>query len=328
MNQIDDLDAFLEGKGVKRSGWLPVSTRSDGSPFGLPVNAILGAEDGPTMVIEACVHGDETEGALAAVTLAREIDPTSIKGKLIIVTVVNIRAYETGTRGNPDERYNYDMNRLFPGNPNGSISQRIVDIYFNKIVKRADTVLAFHGGGGLFYLINRVMISKDPKSIELAKIMGPDWGLLHQSHHPGTLLVECQNEGIAAVIAELGGSNNRLAEPLMQNVDCFTRTAKNIMMHIGMLEGTPETLDEWGVLKGTNVKCKYGGLIIPTEKCRLNTEVKEGDHIVTIVDLFGNELDKVLAPQDGTVLGVPASPVAYPGNNILTIAKVVKKIIK
>jgi predicted deacylase len=112
----------------------------------------------------------------------------------------------------------------------------------------------------------------------------------------------------------------------MENVDCFKRMLKNVMRHLGMIDGEISSADEWGILKGTNVKCQYGGLIIPTEKCRIDTEVKEGDHIVTIVDLFGSELLKVLAPQDGTVLGVPASPVAYPGNNILTIAKVVKKI--
>jgi len=326
MTQIEDLDSFLEGSGTKKSGWLPISTRSDGSPFGLPLNVILGKEKGKTLVVEACIHGDETEGALAAVTLMKDIDPTLLTGTVIIVPVVNIRAYETGTRGNPDERYNYDMNRLFPGNANGSVSQRIVHTYFNQIVKRADIVVSFHGGGGLFYLINRVMVSKDPKSIELAKAMGPDWKRLHESHHPGTLLVECAQEGIPAVIAELGGACNRLSEPLMKNVDCFTRMLRNVMKHLGMIEGDAVYAKEWEFLKGTNVRCRYGGLIIPTEKCRINTEVKEGDHIVSIVDLFGDELDKVLAPQDGTVLGVPASPVAYPGNNILTIAKVVRKI--
>ncbi|TFH01153.1 MAG: hypothetical protein E4H14_18875 [Candidatus Thorarchaeota archaeon] len=330
MNQIEDLDAFLETRGTRKSGWLQVSTRSDGSPFGIPVNAVIGKEDGPTLVIEACIHGDETEGTLAALTILDELNPDELKGTVISIPVLNIRAYETGTRGNPDERYNYDMNRLFPGNPNGSISERFVYVYFNQIVKRADNIIALHGGGGLFYLKNRVMISNDPKSTELAKAMGPEWPLLHQSHHPGTLLVECEKEGIAGVIAELGGSSNRLPGPLRENVECFKRMIKNIMRHSGMISGSATYAKEWGVLKGvlkgTNVKCQYGGIIVPTDKCRIDAEVKEGDYIVSIVDLFGNELLKVLAPQDGIVLGVPASPVAYPGNNILTIVKIAKKI--
>jgi predicted deacylase len=326
MSIIKDLDAFLGARGTRQSGWLQVSTRSDGSPFGIPVNAIIGKEKGPTLVIEACIHGDETEGTLAALTIMDELKPDELKGTVISIPVLNIRAYETGTRGNPDERYNYDMNRLFPGNPNGSVSERFVHVYFSQIVKRADTVVSLHGGGGLFYLKNRVMISKDPKSIELAKTMGPEWPLLHESHHPGTLLVECEKEGISGVIAELGGSSNRLTGPLMENVDCFKRMLKNVMRYLGMISGEVIQAKEWGVLKGSNVRCQYGGLIIPTEKCRIDTEVKEGDHIVSIVDLFGKELVKVLAPQDGTVLGVPASSVAYPGNNILTIARVVEKI--
>ncbi|MHA1977778.1 MAG: succinylglutamate desuccinylase/aspartoacylase family protein [Candidatus Hodarchaeales archaeon] len=326
MNLISDFDSFLEGKGTKKSGWLPVSTRSDGSPFGIPVSIIIGKEEGPSLLVEACCHGDETEGAMAVVKLMKDLPPEKLKGTIIGVPVLNIRAYEAGTRGNPDERYNYDMNRLFPGDANGSVSQRVVSVYFNQIVKKMNVVVSLHGGGGLFYLINRVMVSTDPRSVELAKAMGPEWKLLHESSHPKTLLVECENENIPCVIAELGGSNNRLSEPLMKNVNCFTQTVKNLLIHQGMLEGTANYASEWGVLKGTNVKCKFGGLIMPTEKCKLNTEVKEGDHIVTIVDLFGEVLDKVLAPQDGKILGVPASPVAYPGNNILTIARVSKSI--
>jgi predicted deacylase len=326
MTEIKDINAFLNDPDKRKAGLLPVSTRSDGSPYGLAINAIIGKHKGPTLVIEACIHGDETEGALAAVTILEEVRPENLRGTIISVPVLNVRAYENETRGNPDERYNYDMNRLFPGSSSGSVSQRFVHVYFSEIVKRADAVVSLHGGGGLFYLKNRVMISKDPKSTELAKGMGPDWPFLHESHHPGTLLVECQNEGIPAVIAELGGSSNRLPEPLMDNVECFRRMLKNMMRHLGMLEGKAIYAKEWGILKGSNVKCNFGGLIVPTEKCRIDTEVKEGEHIVSIIDLFGNELERVLSPQDGTVFGVPASPVAYPGNNILTIAKVTERI--
>lgn len=327
MNQISNFTSFLEHTGTKKSGWIPVSTRSDGSPFGIPVTVVSGSTSGKLLLVEACCHGDETEGAMAVVEFMKNLDPGKLKGTVVGVPVLNIRAYEAGTRGNPDERYNYDMNRLFPGDRNGSISQRVVHTYFNQIVRIVDTVVSLHGGGGLFYLINRVMISTDPKSIELAKAMGPDWKLLHESSHPSTLLVACENENIPCVIAELGGSSNRLPGSLMSNVKCFTSMLRNILIHLGMLEGTAKYADEWGLLKGTNVKCRYGGLIVPTEKCKLNTEVKQGDHLVSIIDLFGNVLDEVLSPQDGTILGVPASPVAYPGNNILTIAKVSRSIV-
>ncbi len=326
MIQIQDMSKFLDTSGVRISGWLPVSTRADGSPFGIPVNAIVGTEEGPTLVVEACIHGDETEGALAAVTILDELAPAQLKGTVVTVPVLNIRAYESETRGNPDERYNYDMNRLFPGSPDGSVSQRFVHAYFSNIVKRADAVLSLHGGGNLFYLRNRVMISKDPKSLELAKALGPEWPLLHESHHPGTLLVECEKEGIPGVIAELGGSSNRLPGPLMESVSCFKRLIRNLLMHFGMLEGSAAYAKEWGILKGTNVKCQYGGLIIMTDKCEIGGEVSEGDHLLSIVNLFGEVLVKVMAPQDGTILGVPAGPVAYPGNNILTIAKVIERI--
>jgi predicted deacylase len=326
MKIFSNIEDILQKKGIVESGWLEVSTRSDGSPYGIPMNVLCGKEPGPTFLVEACCHGDETEGTLAAVTLVKELEAGSIKGKVIVVPALNTRAYESSTRGNPDERYNYDMNRLFPGNPNGSVSQKIVHAYVSKVVTKADYVVSLHGGGNLFYLANRVMVSKDPKSIELAKAMGPEWKYLHQSHHPGTLLVECADRGIPCVIAELGGSSNRLPDAIMKNVLAFVEAVKNIMRSVGVLEGDATCPDQWGILEGTNVRCKYGGIMIPTEKCRIHNEVKKGDHMVTVYNLFGNELEKVLAPQDGMVLGVPVLPLAYPGNNILTIARVAEWI--
>ncbi len=322
MKIFSDIDDILKKKGVVESGWLRVSTRSDGSPYGIPINVLCGDESGPVFLVEACCHGDEAEGTLAAVSLVRELDTSAIRGSVIVVPALNTRAYESCTRGNPDERYNYDMNRLFPGNPDGSVSQKIIHTYVSKIVSRADYVVSLHGGGNLFYLANRVMVSKDPKSIQLAKAMGPEWTYLHQSHHPGTLLVECADRGIPCVIAELGGSSNRLPDALMRNVSAFVDAVKNIMRSVGVIEGDVAFPKRWGVLEGTNVRCRFGGIMMPTEKCRIRTDVKKGDHMVTIYDLFGKELEKVLAPQDGMVLGVPVLPVAYPGNNILTIARV------
>ncbi len=326
MKIFSDIDDILEKRDIVESGWLEVSTRSDGSPLGIPINILCGQEPGPVFLVEACCHGDEAEGTLAAVRLVTELRTSTIKGKVIVVPALNTRAYESSTRGNPDERYNYDMNRLFPGNESGSVSQRIIHAYVSKVVSKADYVVSLHGGGNLFYLANRVMVSKDPKSIQLAKAMGPEWTYLHQSHHPGTLLNECAERGIPCVIAELGGSSNRLPDALMRNVRAFVDAMKNIMRSAGIIEGDVVSPERWGILEGANVRCRYGGIMMPTEKCRIRTEVKKGDHMVTIYDLFGNELEKVLAPQDGMVLGVPVLPVAYPGNNILTIARVAEWI--
>jgi len=323
---ITEISSLLTKKGKKISGWLQVSTRSDGSPLGIPVIILNGMKEGPTLVLEACCHGDETEGSLAILQLMKKVNKKDLAGTIIAVPVLNIRAYEEGTRGNPDERYNYDMNRLFPGNPKGSVSERFVHTYFTKIVKNANYVVSLHGGGALFYLLNRVMISDDPKSVELGKALGTDWQLLHESHHPNTLLNSCAAEGIPAVILERGGSNNRMPDELANSVNTFVKTILNLMKYIKMIPGTPELAKEWGILKGTNVRCGYGGLLILGEKCRIGQEVKSGEHLATIVDLFGNELEDIVAPQDGTILGVPASPVAYPGNNIITVARVDKRV--
>lgn len=319
--------AFLKGKNNKKSMWMPVSTRSDGTTMGIPVMVVNGIKPNPVLLVEACCHGDESEGALAVVKLMKELDPKKLKGTVVGVPAVNVPAYEASTRGNPEERYNYDMNRLFPGNPNGSVSEKIVHTYFSEIVSNVDYVVSLHGGGNLFCLVERLMVSDDPKSVNLAKAMGKRWKFLHSSRHEGTLLTACKVKGIPAFIAELGGSNNRLPNALMQNVQSFLDGIGNVMKHLGMQDGTPEYAERLWYLEATNVRCRYGGIIIPEKRCNLNEEVKKGDKLLTIVNLFGEELERVNAPQEGMILGVPASPIAYPGNNILTIAKPSKPVL-
>jgi len=110
----------------------------------LPVIAIRNG-DGPTVLFTGGNHGDEYEGPIALRKLANELKAEDIQGQVIIVPYLNYPAVLAGTRLSPVDGLN--MNRSFPGNPEGSMTQEIADFVFRELVMRSDVVLDFHSGG-------------------------------------------------------------------------------------------------------------------------------------------------------------------------------------
>jgi predicted deacylase len=141
--------------------------------IGIPVVVAHGTTDGPVVVVDAATHGDEYEGTLSLLHLMREVDPSHLRGTLIGVPVLNGPSFDAEVRGNPLERHHYDLNRAFPGEAAGSITQRIAAKYFTEIVKRANVVISLHGGGNVFYLDGFVVAHTTAgNSLELIKAWG------------------------------------------------------------------------------------------------------------------------------------------------------------
>jgi N-alpha-acetyl-L-2,4-diaminobutyrate deacetylase len=100
---------------------------------------------GPTVPITGGNHGDEYEGPIALRKLANELKAEDTQGQVIIVPYLNFPAVLAGTRLSPVDGQN--MNRSFPGNPDGSMMQKISDFVYRELVMRSDVVLDFHSGG-------------------------------------------------------------------------------------------------------------------------------------------------------------------------------------
>ncbi len=107
--------------------------------------AVLRNGDGPTALLTGGNHGDEYEGPIALFDLARTLDINTINGTVIIVPAMNYPAFQAGTRTSPIDKGN--MNRSYPGKPDGTVTQKIADYFTRELLPRADVVLDFHSGG-------------------------------------------------------------------------------------------------------------------------------------------------------------------------------------
>src|SRR5215510_8906170 len=136
----------FEKDGVQH-GFLRLPYSRDDSAWGsvmIPIAVIRNGE-GPTALLTGANHGDEYEGPVALYDLARTLSPSNVKGRVIIVPAMNYPAFQAGTRTSPIDRGN--LNRSFPGRPDGSVTEKIADYFTRCLLPLADIVLDFHSGG-------------------------------------------------------------------------------------------------------------------------------------------------------------------------------------
>src|SRR5882757_2685590 len=134
------------GNGVQH-GHLRLPYSRDDSAWGsvmIPITVIKRG-DGPTALLTGANHGDEYEGPVALFDLARALTAEEVSGCVIIVPAMNYPAFCAGTRTSPIDKGN--LNRSFPGRPDGTVTEKIADYFQRELLPRADIVLDFHSGG-------------------------------------------------------------------------------------------------------------------------------------------------------------------------------------
>ena len=175
----------------------------------LPIYCLNG-RPGPTTLVMGGLHGDEYEGPVAINSLANTLDTGELDGRLILLPAVNVMAFMAGTRLTPDDGLN--MNRVFPGNRHGSITQRIADWITNTLVPVSDHVIDLHSGGRSLNFAPSILLHEVPgEAMNVAKLaalaFGAPFTVLIQEDH-ADLMIDAVVEKLGKVMisSELGGS--------------------------------------------------------------------------------------------------------------------------
>ena len=128
-------------------GFLKLPCSTDESAWGAIMTPICVVRngDGPTAILTGANHGDEYEGPVALAKLANSLAPEEIIGRVIIVPFFNFPAFRAGRRTSPLDGGN--MNRLFPGRPDGTPTEKMADYFQRHLLPITDFVLDIHAGG-------------------------------------------------------------------------------------------------------------------------------------------------------------------------------------
>lgn len=216
--------------GTKKKKSLPVTLKGTNRPLLIPVFVVRGVEEGPTLLLNAGLHGDELGGIEAVKKVVKDIDPMSLKGTLLAVPVVNIPAWKEQKRNSSEDGLN--LNRLFPGSSKGTLSERVAYHFFHKLLLNSDFSLDLHTASypDRFIPHARIRVLHTPdKVIELLSAFGIEL-IWKREGAPGMLQVAALSKGIPAVTIELGGGEYR-------DITLGSDGALNIMRYLGMLEG-------------------------------------------------------------------------------------------
>lgn len=242
MNQSDnspslitsEVDLDADGKHVGNLR-LPHSVhRSAYGYLPLPVVSIKRGS-GPTALLMAGNHGDEYEGQVALCSLARSLEPASITGQLIILPMANAPAARAGLRTSPLDGGN--LNRSFPGNPNGTPTEAIAHYIEHELLRRCDFLLDIHSGGSSMRYRPTLLMAVDggPKDEQLALLrsLGFERAVIFAASRSGNYSSSAaERQGAVAITAEMAGGGN--IEP------AAVRTLENglggYLHHTGILE--------------------------------------------------------------------------------------------
>ncbi len=198
---------------------------------------------GPTALLTGGNHGDEYEGPLALFDLARGLDPQQVSGTVIIVPAMNYPAFKTATRVSPIDRGN--MNRSFPGRPDGTVTQKIADYFQRELLPRADLVLDFHSGGKtldfLPWCAAHILPDKTQEKASFAAVeaFSAPWSVkMLEIDTVGMYDTAAEEMGKVFVTTELGGGGTSTAA----TVRIARRGVANVLRHAGILAGNIETV--------------------------------------------------------------------------------------
>jgi uncharacterized protein len=207
---------------------IPVATLASGFELFVPLHRLEGHNAGPTLGLSAVVHGDEplTNEVIRQILL--RIDPGELRGTLMAVPVVNTLAFESLTRHTPIDQL--DLNRNFPGGPDGWLSEQIAHVLGTRFVSQLDVHVDLHTGG-VFPTVDYVYIFD--RSRELSMAFGSTFLFEPSNPYPGTFAIPAREKGIPFFTAELGGGSFLDAHYIEHGV----RGVTNVMKQLGMLDG-------------------------------------------------------------------------------------------
>jgi uncharacterized protein len=247
-----DFDLDAEGKAtgfvrvphsVHRSayGWIPI-----------PIVRIKNGH-GPDVLMQAGNHGDEWEGQIGLGNLIRSLRPEDIKGRLVILPSANFPAAMAGQRTSPIDGGN--LNRSFPGNPEGSITEQIAHFIEHVLLPQFDYSFDFHSGGSSLTYIPSALAPRHDDADRMKKIIGmlkafgaPVSYLAAVPQGGGRTFTSASlRQGVVSMGTELGGGGLVTRQSLKVAEDGMRR----VLAHIGLLQGpvpppTPTRLTEIG----------------------------------------------------------------------------------
>lgn len=203
--------------------------------------AVIANGSGPTVILQAGNHGDEYEGPITLGELIRDLDPGMVSGRIIFLPAVNLPAVLAGRRTSPVDGLN--LNRTFPGNPQGTITQQISAYVSEVVMPLGDAYVDLHSGGSSLSILPSAIIepAADPdlrrrNTEAVLAFDAPLTVVIDNLGEPRTSTATAVRAGLVTVGTEMGGGGTVSLDAL----GVCRRGVRNVLAHWGVLPPSGE----------------------------------------------------------------------------------------
>ncbi|WP_436700816.1 succinylglutamate desuccinylase/aspartoacylase family protein [Nocardioides sp. BYT-33-1] len=293
---------------------LPITRLVTGGDVSLPVRVVHGREDGPTVWVNAAIHGDEVLGVEVIRQALATLSARTFRGTLVAVPVVNVLGFMTGDRYLPDRR---DLNRSFPGSARGSLASRIAHLFMTEVVSKCDVGIDLHTAADRRTNLPQIRADlDDPRTRKLAEAFGAPV-MLHARLRDGSLRQAGRDHGAAVLLYEAGEALRFEEEPIAVGVAGLRR----VLASLGMIDAEPAMAEQ-----PTPVECRSSSWVrargtgILHLDVHLGEYVEEGGRLGGLSDTFGRRVRLVHADRSGIVIGLTRAPLVNAGDALVHIA--------
>jgi predicted deacylase len=313
----------LPEAGRKLSGYFSFDDELLGK-YQWPYHAIVGAEAGLTFLLTAGIHAAEYTGTLAAMRLAQAVQPEHVRGAIVIIPLLNRPGfYERSIYVNPEDGQN--LNRAFPGTPDGTWSERFAHHLLNDVVVNVDRAMDLHAGDMVEALepflgyLRTGNDEIDDRSREMIRAYtGARWvtTTVPGGERAGMLYGAAAQNGVPAILAESGGCGLPIEEDVQRHVNGVL----NVWRTLGILNDQPPgpAATPRQVKANLWLRSEHEGVFL----CRVKPgdNVSKGETLGELVDLLGSHVANVEAPDAGVILFTVTSPAIKKDGILLAVA--------
>jgi len=296
---------------------LPIGSLPTGTPIKIPVYVFNGKEEGPTVLLQGGLHGDEINGVETCKRmLVNEYFTNVKKGCIIVIPLLNVYGFIHFSRELPDGK---DVNRSFPGSKSGSLAGRIAYYHTHEILPHVDFGIDFHTGGAMRSNYPQIRYTPNCReSKKLAKIFNApiqfESNLIKKSFR-----ATAEKQETPILVFE-GGESMRFDE---LSINEGIRGALRVLGHYGMIDthslATNSENKTITLIDRKWLRARKGGIF--TSNIHNGEGIEKDQVLGYITDAYGNRSTVVRAPFDGYVFAINNHPLVNQGDALFHIGK-------
>lgn len=288
---------------------LDVDGRDGEPPVRLPVGVVEGQQDGPCLTVLGGIHGTEYAAQDAVLAFWHELDPAVLRGRVNVVLVADPLAVTARSAWtNPVDGRNIGF--VWPGAPDGTITERIVHSIKRELFTGADAVIDVHGGEwdediDRFVLARSVGdVELDRRNLDFALALGFPLVEVVDSYGEvlglGTGSGEAARQGLLGLTLEAGGRGRR--EP--RAVEAHLSALRNALRFLGLIPGDPVRFAGEPVVVEHAVMLQAPATGVCVPRVRAGRWVRAGETILDVQAFDGTPRAPLTSPVDGIVMDV------------------------